>query len=262
MSDIYTKTVDKVFKVFHYWATGLCRPWLEAQLQAFCVECRKGRTFAYDFVDKETKNYYEIYHWSLGLKDEPVLPRRDPSAVEELTEEVQYKTRHENQMRGVLFRWWEKWASSLDALETSKPDFPLTSLLAEVSGIVTQEAQAPCPCTRTVAQLWSKVLFSGDVQEEFSAWFAASGLSEKSQTVERGRWTQDYFNNLPAEIRALFKQEAEAEKRQTTEMKRRGKQEKAELAGEGKSSMVLDGNTPRPGSLVPSTALSPEETAR
>ncbi|KAK0432816.1 hypothetical protein EV421DRAFT_1742082 [Armillaria borealis] len=171
MSDIYTKTVDKVFEVFHHWAMGSCWPWLEVWLQAFCMECRKGRTFAYDFMDKEMKNYYTIYHWSLGLKDEPVLPCHNPSVVEELTEEeVQYKTQHENQMRGVLFRWWDKRASSLDALETSKPDFPLTSLLAEVSGIA----------------LWSKVSFSGAVQEDFGAWFAASGLLEKSQTVERG----------------------------------------------------------------------------
>ncbi|PBK66645.1 hypothetical protein ARMSODRAFT_1021094 [Armillaria solidipes] len=246
MSDIYTKTVDKVFEVYHHWATGSRRPWLEDRLQGFHTERQKGQTFAYDFVDKETRVYYTIYHWSLGLKDEPVLPRHDPNMVEDLTEEeAQYKTRHENQMRGVLFRWWDKRASSLDALETSKPNFPLAGLLAEVSGVAAQEAHGPRPRARTAAQLWSKVSFPGSVQDEFAAWFADS----------------DYFNNLLAEVRAPFEHEAEAEKRRTAEMKK-GKQGKTEPAGEGESSSLVEEDTPRPSSLVPSAALPLEETAR
>ncbi|SJL16804.1 uncharacterized protein ARMOST_20333 [Armillaria ostoyae] len=215
MSDIYMKTVDKVFEVYHHWAKGSHLPWMEAWLQGFHIEHRKGRMFTYDFVDKETREYYKTYHWSLSLKEEPVLPRRNPDVVEELTrEEEAYRTQHENQMRG----------------------------------------------------LWSKVSFSGAVQDAFLAWFASSGLAERSWTPERGRWTQEYFNKLPAEIRALFKQEAVAEKERTMEAKKKGRREKAEPALEGPSvssgvegdEVMLEGAS----SVIPMAALTPEEVAR
>ncbi|KAK0488275.1 hypothetical protein EDD18DRAFT_1359546 [Armillaria luteobubalina] len=134
----------RVFDVKHHWASGSHTNWLAARLLGFRTEHRKGRNFTYEFIDTELKVYYMTYHWSVTLKEEPPLPLHNPNVVEVLTPEEQaYVQRHKNQMCGVLYRWWETCATTLENAEMSKLDFPLVGLLAEVGGLVTEQLRGP-----------------------------------------------------------------------------------------------------------------------
>ncbi|PBK83333.1 hypothetical protein ARMGADRAFT_1089445 [Armillaria gallica] len=193
------------------------------------------------YVDQQLEPYYETYHYSLNLDQEPLLPCRNPKEI--LTpEEQQYKRAHTEQMCGVLYRWWEWHASKMDGSAVGVTDLPLAELLTEV----------------TAAQIWSKDDFLGAVQDEFNTWFATTGLPERFSLGKRGQWTADYFKKLPVEVQEPYEKQAAAEKAQS--QKKKGGNESADApTSANKQPDTEHGETPL---LVPAMALSLEETMR
>lgn len=94
------------------------------------------------------------------------------------------------------------------------------------------------------------------------------GLPERSSLGKRGQWTADYFRQLPPKVREPFEKQAEAEKAESKKGKGKGKGKgKADLAegDDDESGDIPTCSDTDHGELpptVPTTALSPEETAR
>ncbi len=87
------------------WAKVTSRQqWMEKHLPGFRMAHRVGTAKAWEFVDSKIGDYYQVYHFTLALNEEPLPnnPPRDPEWVEVLSpEEEDYKGRHVAQMHGV-----------------------------------------------------------------------------------------------------------------------------------------------------------------
>ncbi|KAK0235661.1 hypothetical protein EDD85DRAFT_791122 [Armillaria nabsnona] len=141
-SDMSLKCDFFFARLYNAWpaktSKGSCLVWMEERILGFHKEWCKGKSFGEEFVECQLLQYYNKFHYTLSFKQEPQLPCRNPNAILTLEEE-QYKVDHAAQMRGVLWRWWEKYIATLNSVKTSKPDFALANLLTKVTGSAGQE---------------------------------------------------------------------------------------------------------------------------
>ncbi|PBK94554.1 hypothetical protein ARMGADRAFT_1079238 [Armillaria gallica] len=235
---------------------------MEERIPGFHKEQRKGKLFGEEFVKCQLPQYYDKFHYTLSFKQEPQLPHCNANAILTPEEEqykvrilagvagTQYKADHAAQMRGVLWRWWEKRIATLNSVETLKPDFPLANLLAKVTGSAGQEA-----------------CFNGTIADDFSEWFRSSRLPVNQRTATCNRWTLDYFCDLEPDVRQPFEELAVAEKVEMQRAQGGRKGGREQVAGQSVDEAASDegekeAKMSEKEKVIPTSVLSPEETNR
>lgn len=89
---------------------------------------------------------------------------------------------------------------------------PLCQLLDEVSSAGAKGARTVRTRARTAYQLWSKEFFKDEIVDDFEEYFKKLDKPDTKRAGYRTKWTKEYFNALPSDVRAHFEAEALVEK--------------------------------------------------
>lgn len=78
------------------WAKGTRLEFLKGHVERFRYQRQQGVTRAKDYCDNVLREWFNIYHWSMPITEEPTVnnPPTDPTAVETLNDiELELKGR-------------------------------------------------------------------------------------------------------------------------------------------------------------------------